>query len=111
MTAPGASEALESATDPDPAIAVAVPPVQLLLKLFGVATTSPEGNVSVNAIPFSVELLLGLLTWNERLVVPLSGIDVAPKVLVIDGGSMTVNVAEDVLPFPASVESMVTLFE
>lgn len=48
---------------------------------------------------------------NVRLVVPFSGIEAAPKALVIAGGLITVRVAEDVLcaPVPAAVELMVTL--
>src|SRR5437763_836688 len=44
-----------------PSTAVMVPPPQVPLKLLGVASTSPAGNVSVKAIPFRVVALLGLL--------------------------------------------------
>jgi hypothetical protein len=43
---------------PDPATAVAVPP-QVLFKALGVATTTPAGRLSVNAIPFSVTPVFG----------------------------------------------------
>ena len=51
-----------------------------------------------------------LLRVKVRLVVPFSGIVAAPNALVMFGGLMTVIFADDVLPLPASVESMVTLF-
>ena len=48
-----------------------------------------------------------------KLVVPFSGMLVAPKAFVIVGGLMTVRLAEDVdwAPVPVAVELMVTLFE
>src|SRR5580693_8185322 len=91
-------------TDEDPAVAVIAPP-QFVTRLDGVATTSPAGRLSVNAIPFTVKLTLGFVTVKVRLVVPLSGIVAAPNALVIVGGLITVMVAEAVLPVrpPASV--------
>jgi len=55
--------------------------------------------------------LFPLSTVMVRLVVPFSGTVVAPKLFVICGGLMTFRVSEEVLPSPASVELMVTLFE
>src|SRR5579872_4618638 len=46
----------ESERLPDPATAVAVP-LQVLLRLFGVATTRPAGNVSVTATPVRPRLV------------------------------------------------------
>src|SRR5215470_6103994 len=46
-----------------------------------------------------------------RDVVPFSGIVVAPKFLTMCGGLITLSVSFAVLPLPASVESIVTLFE
>ena len=46
-----------------------------------------------------------------RLVVPFSGMVAAPKALALCGGSITLSVSFDVLLLPASVESIVTLFE
>src|SRR5215467_6262924 len=46
-----------------------------------------------------------------RVVVPFRGMVAAPKALALCGGSMTLSVSLAVLPLPASVESMVTLFE
>ena len=106
--APGASDAPLKDTDDDPATAVAVP-VQVVFRLLGVATTSPAGKLSVKAIPFSGRFWLVLLTVKVRLVVPFSGIVAAPKALAIVGGLMTVIFADEVLPLPASVESIWTL--
>src|SRR5580704_6351532 len=98
----------ERLAEPLPDTAVAVPPL-VLFRLLGVATISPAGRLSVNAIPFTVELTLGLLTVKVRLVVPFSGIVAAPNALVIVSGLITVRFAEAVFPLPASVESRVTL--
>ena len=106
--APGASDAPVKDTDDDPATAVAVPP-QVLLRLGVAATTSPAGRLSVNATPFRVRFWLVLLKLNVRVVAPFSGMEAAPKDFNMLGGVMTVKLAEDVLPLPASVESMVTL--
>ena len=108
--APGARLAPVSDTDDDPSAAVAVPP-QVLVRFPGVATIRPLGRESVNATPLSVRLAFVLVRVNVRLVVPLSGMVAAPKTLAILGGLITVRLAEEVFPLPASVESMVTLFE
>src|SRR4029077_17042748 len=99
----GASVAPVKDTDDDPATALAVP-LQVVFRLFGVATTSPAGRLSVKAIPVRVRFWLVLLTVNVRLVVPFSGMVAAPNAFAIVGGLMTVMFAEDVLPLPASVE-------
>src|ERR1700676_186130 len=88
--------------------ASAVPP-QVLFKLLGELTAKPNGRLSVKATPFNVELALALETVKVRLVVPLRGMVAAPKTLAMVGGLMTVRVEEEVLPLPASEESMVTL--
>lgn len=107
--APGASDAPERLTLDEPAVAVAVP-LHVVLRFDGVATTSPAGKLSVNAIPFSVRFWLLLEMVNVRLVVPFSGMVAAPNCLAILGGLMTVRLAEDVdcAPVPAAVELMVT---
>ncbi len=115
--APAARLAPVKETLPEPAVAVGVV-LQVFVRLLGLATTrvpgAAFGKVSVNEIPLSTEaaLLFGLVIVNVRLVVPLSGMDEAPKTLLMVGGSMTVKLglAVAVLPLPASVESMVTLF-
>lgn len=108
--APAARLAPDRVTEDDPAAPVAVPP-HVLFRLFGLATTRPAGRLSVNARPFRVVFWFGLLIAKFRVVVPLRGTVAAPNVLAILGGLITVRLAEEVLPFPASVESMVTLFE
>lgn len=108
--APAARLAPDRVTEDDPVAPVAVPP-HVLLRLFGLATTKPAGKLSVNARPFSVVFWLGLLMAKLRVVVPLSGTVAAPNVLATWGGLITVRLAEEVLPFAASLESMVTLFE
>src|SRR2546427_2312651 len=105
---PGAREAPVKLTLEDPSAAVAVP-LQVLLRSPGVATTKPLGRLSVKAVPFRVRLALVLLRVNVRLVVPFNGIVAAPKAFAMVGGLMIVRFAEEVLPLPASVESMVTL--
>ena len=53
----------------DPAIPVTVPPHEPL-KPFGVATTSPIGNVSVNATPLMAAVFAaGFVMVNVRVVV------------------------------------------
>src|SRR5258708_39659464 len=71
----------ERLTEPEPATAVAVPP-QVLLRLFGVATTNPAGRVSVNATPFSATPVFGVWVVKLGSVVAFSGIAAAPKILV-----------------------------
>jgi len=109
--APAGNVALDKDTEDDPAVAVAEPPGQLLFTLLGVATTRPAGKLSLKEIPFSVVFVSGFLTVNVKLVVPFNTIVAAPKALLIEGGSITVRLALDVFPFPASDESIVTLFE
>jgi hypothetical protein len=99
-----ASVAPASAAEPLPAVAVVVPPPQLPLRPFGVAITRPAGKVSVNATPVSVNPEFGFVMLNVSDVVPFSGMVVAPKVFVIDGGDATVRFAVAVLPVPPLVE-------
>jgi hypothetical protein len=106
--AAGASVTPVKLTDEDPPTAVAVPP-QVLLRFGEEATTNPAGRLSVKATPFRVKFWLVLERVKVRLVVPFSGIVAAPNTLAIVGGLMTVIFAEDVLPLPASVESIWTL--
>jgi hypothetical protein len=108
--APAASVAPLKATEEDPAVAVAAPP-HVLLRPDGVATTKPAGKLSVNAMPFNTEFTLLLVSVKVRLVAPLSGIVAAPNAFVIEGGLITVRVAEEVdrAPVPAVVELIVTV--
>src|SRR5258708_1414451 len=102
--APGARLAPDRLTEEDPSTAVAVP-LHVLFRLPGVATIRPDVRVSVNATPFSVRFALVLVSVKVRLVVPLSGIEAAPKALAMVGGLITVMLALAVLPVspPASV--------
>jgi len=89
---------------PDPATAVPVPP-QVLVRPFGVATTSPAGSVSVKATPASATVLAaGLVIVKVRDVEPFRGRLAAPKAFAIDGGATTAMLAEAVPPVPPSVE-------
>src|SRR5712691_8943118 len=113
--APAARLAPERDTDEEPSAAVAVP-LQVLLRFPGVATISVAGaavgRLSVNAMPFSVMSVFGLLMLKVNEVVPPSGIVPAPKLLVIVGAKPTVTVAEAVSPPPASLQvtALVVLF-
>jgi hypothetical protein len=98
-TVPPASEIL-----PDPAAAVATPP-QVFVSPFGVATTIPTGNESVNATPVSATALAaGLVMVKVKDVVPFNGRLPAPKALAIEGGATTLRLADAVPPVPPSVE-------
>src|SRR5258708_7166556 len=90
-------------TEPEPATAVAVPP-QVLLRLLGVATTSPAGRLSVKAIPLSATVVFGLLMVNVSDVAPFNGICAAPNALLMVGGEATVRFDVAVLPVPPLVE-------
>src|SRR5215472_9445084 len=90
-------------TEPEPALAVAVPP-HVLFRAFGVATTSPAGRLSVKAMPVSATLVFGLVMLSVSEVVPFSGMLAAPNALAIVGGEATVRFAVAVLPVPPLVE-------
>src|SRR5260221_13795688 len=92
-------------TVPEPATAVIVPPPQLPVRPFGVATTKPAGRLSVKATPVSgMVLATGLVMVKLKLVVPFSGIVNAPNSLVMVGGVATARFAVAVLPVPPLVE-------
>ena len=101
-----ASVAPERAVLALPAVAVMVPPPHDPVRPFGVETTMPDGKLSVNATPVSVAALLGLLIVKVSEVVPLMGIELVPKALVMVGGDgvVTVMVKLEVLPAPPSLE-------
>jgi hypothetical protein len=108
-----ASVASDRLTEDEPAVAVIVPPPHTPVRLLGVETTKPEGSVSVKPIPVSgIALALGLAIVKLRLVVPLSGILAAPKVLLMVGGATTSMLSEAVRPAPPFVEvtALVVLF-
>jgi hypothetical protein len=87
-------------TLPPPAAAVMVPPPQEPLSPLGVATTSPPGKVSVKPTPVNEVPVFGLLMVKLRLVLPFSGMDATPKLLLIDGGAITVTDVMAVPPVP-----------
>lgn len=87
-----------------PAVAEGVPP-QLLVKAFGLATTTPVGNVSLNATPASATVFAaGLVMVKVSVLVPFSGIELGLKTFAIEGGATTVRLAVAVLPVPPLVE-------
>jgi hypothetical protein len=94
---PPASVAPVRLTVEEPAEAVIVPPPQLPVNPFGVATTRPVGRLSVKAIPANTVPGFGLVIVKLKLVVPFNGMLDAPKDLLIEGGAMTVTVLEPVL--------------
>jgi hypothetical protein len=90
--------------EPEPATAVAVPP-HVFVSPFGVATTRPAGNVSLNASPVrATALAAGLVMVNESVVVPLGGRLATPKAFAMLGGATTARLAEAVPPVPPCVE-------
>jgi hypothetical protein len=98
-----ASVAPERLIEPDPAAAVTVP-LQVVVRLFGVATCSPAGSVSLKATPVRPSDVLGLLRVKvSDEFVPTKMLD-APKALVMVGGVATVRLAVAVLPVPPLVE-------
>ena len=82
-----ASVAPAKLTLPDPAVAVIVPPPQLPVSPFGVATARPAGNASVKPTPVNVEAL-GLVMVKLSEVDPLSGMLPAPNAIAMVGGKV-----------------------
>jgi len=98
-----AIEPPDKVTEPEPALAVTLPPQELVVP--GVeATTMPAGNVSVNATLFRAAVELGLVMLSVRVLVPPTATVVGLKLLEIDGGPATVSGAEAVLPVPPLVD-------
>jgi hypothetical protein len=108
--APAARVAAERLTEEDPAAAVAVPP-HVLFKVGVVATTKPAGKLSVKAVPARLEAVLLFVIVKLKLVLPFNGSVAAPKTFVIEGGLITVRVADEVdeAPVPAAAELIVTM--
>src|SRR5438128_1251896 len=84
-------EPLASIVAPDrltlvaPAGAPIVPPTHDPDSPFGVATARPLGKLSVKLTPLSEVEPFGLVRLNVRVVVPVSGMDAAPKAFVMVG--------------------------
>src|SRR5205085_4186848 len=75
-----------------PAVALSVPLHVLLV--FGVeATCKPAGRMSLKPTPVRASPELGFVISKVKLVVPFSGIVVAPNALIMVGGLATVRVA------------------
>ena len=73
----------------------------------GLATFSPEGRKSPNAVPFSAAVAFGLVMLKVSVVVWFTLMLVAPNALEITGGPSTVTVAVLlVAPGPLCVEEM-----
>ena len=102
--ADAASVAPDRLTEVDPAVAVMIPPPQTPVSPLGVETTSPAGSESVKATPVRLVAAFGLLTVKLRLVLPPTAIAAAPKLLLIDGGPVTVTLAVAVSPVPPLVD-------
>jgi hypothetical protein len=60
----------------------------------------PAGKLSVTATPVCVIEADGFVMVKVREVDPPEGIEAAPKDLLIDGGTVTVKVAEAEVPLP-----------
>src|SRR5882724_10856633 len=74
----------------EPAVAVIVPPPHEPVSPFGVATTKPEGRLSVDATPVNgMVLITGFVMVKVSEVEPFSGIVAAPNALVAVGGVAT----------------------
>jgi hypothetical protein len=94
----------EIETLPDPATAVTTPP-QVLAAPFGVATTIPAGSVSVNATPVSPTVFAaGFVIVNVNEVDAFNAMLAAPNAFAIEGGPITVTLAEAPVPAPPCVE-------
>lgn len=89
---------------PLPAMAVIVPLPQDPVTFAGLATTRPDGRLSVNATPLSATPVFGFVMLKLKVLAPFNGIMVGLKALTIDGGEATVKLAEAVFPVPPLVE-------
>ena len=91
-------------TAPDPAVAVTTPP-QVFVSPFGVETTSPAGNVSVNATPVSAtEFAAGLVIVNVSVEIEFTETVLGANAFAITGAVTTPRLAEAVPPVPPSTE-------
>lgn len=80
--------------------------MQVLFRFGVAATTSPDGNVSVNERPVNPSPLFEFVIVSVKLVVPFNGIEVAPNAFAIEGGEATIRLAVAVLPVPPLVEEI-----
>jgi hypothetical protein len=102
-----ASDAPDRPAELPPAVAAMVPPHDPD-RPFGVATTNPAGNVSVNATPVMV-VVAALVMVKLSDVLPPRGTDAAPKAsLIVGAGASTKRDAVAVLPGGARAAVTVT---
>ena len=105
---PGAGDAVNVPPDklmvPLPAVAVIVPLPHDPVTFGGVATTSPEGKVSVNATPLNATPVFGLLMLKLSVLLAFNTMLVGLNDLVMLGGEATVRLALAVFPVPPLVE-------
>jgi len=87
-----------------PAVAVTVPLPQAPVSPFGVATTTPAGRLSVNAMPLSALAVFGLVMVKLSVLLVFNATLVGLKLLLMVGGATTVRLAFAVFPVPPSVE-------
>src|SRR5258708_4449753 len=92
-----------------PAVAVTVPLPQAPVSPFGVATTTPAGRLSVNAIPLSALAVFGFVMVKLSVLFVFSGTLIGLKALLMVGGATTMRLAVPVLPLPALPELTRTL--
>jgi hypothetical protein len=107
-------EALAESVAPDnvtvaaPALAEIVPPPQVPLKPFGLATTNPAGSESLNATELNELLALGFAKVNVSDVAAFKAMFAAPKAFVIVGGTMVGGgggLTEEPPPQPAAAQT------
>lgn len=92
---PTANEPLPKLILPAPAVAVVVPP-QVLTTLGGLATTRPEGKVSVKLE--SIVTAFGLVMLKVKVLGELIGTVVGLKLFTMEGGCNTIISAVTVKP-------------
>jgi len=100
---PGVSDVLFMLREVAPEFAV-TEPLQVVVRLLGVATANPAGRLSVKATLCKVTTVFTLVMVKFKLVEPPTGTDAAPNDLLIVGGAATVMPADAVLPVPPLVE-------
>jgi hypothetical protein len=90
-------------------VAVMAPPPQEPVSPLGVEIVRPAGSVSVKPTPERAWVALVFWTVKLNVVDPFSGMDAAPKTLLMVGGAATVTLALEVLPVPPTVAVTWTL--
>ncbi len=83
------------------AVNVTVPPQTVAVAF---ETVNPFGRVSVKLTPVSASAVFGLVIVNVSELVALTAIVVGLNAFAIDGGAITVTLADAVPPVPPSTE-------